>query len=81
MKRTLLGSRFNPINLHDYKMNNTQFRRIVLDTPARGQERTSDSGPSHAATTPSALGSRMRSSMPMTPCAPSVFDVNGQSDM
>ncbi|PMD51601.1 uncharacterized protein K444DRAFT_543824 [Hyaloscypha bicolor E] len=51
-------------------MNNSQFRKLVLDTPAR---QGSSSSPSDKTTqsrngaTPSALGSRMRSSIPMTP--------------
>ncbi|KAL9098553.1 MAG: hypothetical protein Q9163_005810 [Psora crenata] len=50
-------------------MNNTQFRRLVLDTPARPK---SDGGiasgtPRQGGATPSALGSRMRASIPMTP--------------
>ncbi|TEY81163.1 hypothetical protein BOTCAL_0034g00270 [Botryotinia calthae] len=53
-------------------MNNQQFRKLVLDTPAR-QAGTGDKSSSIGATprrdgaTPSALGSRMRSSIPMTP--------------
>ncbi|MCJ1248457.1 hypothetical protein MMC30_005675 [Trapelia coarctata] len=49
-------------------MNNQQFRRLVLDTPS------TTSNPGNGGTTPrrdgvtiSALGSRMRSSIPMTP--------------
>ncbi|APA08352.1 hypothetical protein SS1G_13283 [Sclerotinia sclerotiorum 1980 UF-70] len=53
-------------------MNNQQFRKLVLDTPAR-QASTGDKNSSIGATPrrdgsiPSALGSRMRSSIPMTP--------------
>ncbi|QSZ35722.1 hypothetical protein DSL72_006844 [Monilinia vaccinii-corymbosi] len=53
-------------------MNNQQFRKLVLDTPAR-QAATGDKNSSIGATprrdgaTPSALGSRMRRSIPMTP--------------
>ncbi|PVH74962.1 hypothetical protein DL98DRAFT_499000 [Cadophora sp. DSE1049] len=50
-------------------MNNSQFRKLVLDTPAR--QASSSSPPEKTAqrngATPSALGSRMRSSIPMTP--------------
>ncbi|KAF4609821.1 hypothetical protein G7Y89_g15802 [Cudoniella acicularis] len=50
-------------------MNNNQFRKLVLDTPARQAQ--SSSSPSESkkngpSATP-ALGSRMRSSIPMTP--------------
>jgi hypothetical protein len=52
-------------------MNNSQFRKLVLDTPARQANAASQSeGQSSrngVAATPSALGSRMRSSIPMTP--------------
>ncbi|KAG8532652.1 uncharacterized protein KY384_002529 [Bacidia gigantensis] len=50
-------------------MNNTQFRRLVLDTPVASK----NDGSTPVATTrqngatPSALGSRMHSSIPMTP--------------
>ncbi|KAF2495703.1 hypothetical protein BU16DRAFT_397044 [Lophium mytilinum] len=48
-------------------MNNQQFRRLVLDTPARTQN-GAGSPPSKAGATPgAALGSRARSSIPMTP--------------
>ncbi|KAL3419093.1 hypothetical protein PVAG01_09315 [Phlyctema vagabunda] len=53
-------------------MNNSQFRKLVLDTPARqagvgeGQGSTGAT-PRRDGATPSALGSRMRSSIPMTP--------------
>ncbi|KAH7360083.1 hypothetical protein BKA65DRAFT_448131 [Rhexocercosporidium sp. MPI-PUGE-AT-0058] len=50
-------------------MNNSQFRKLVLDTPARqasSSSPTDKSAPRNGAT-PSALGSRMRSSIPMTP--------------
>ncbi|KAL9023883.1 MAG: hypothetical protein Q9196_006905, partial [Gyalolechia fulgens] len=52
-------------------MNNSQFRRLVMDTPStvhkidRGATDTSGGGRPGA--TPTALGSRMRSSIPMTP--------------
>ncbi|KAI9868674.1 MAG: hypothetical protein M1813_004524 [Trichoglossum hirsutum] len=49
-------------------MNNAQFRRLLLDTPAK---RTSSSEKTTASATPSrdgaSLGSKMRSSIPMTP--------------
>ncbi|KAG0650764.1 hypothetical protein D0Z07_2333 [Hyphodiscus hymeniophilus] len=53
-------------------MNNTQFRKLVLDTPARqpgsGESKsTLGATPRRDGATPSALGSRMRSSIPMTP--------------
>ncbi|KAI9646485.1 hypothetical protein NHQ30_004478 [Ciborinia camelliae] len=53
-------------------MNNQQFRKLVLDTPARpaaaGDKNSSISGtPRRDGATSSALGSRMRSSIPMTP--------------
>lgn len=56
---------------HD-TMNNSQFRKLVLDTPARkpatgDSDASSSSGPRRNGATPSALGSRMRSSIPMTP--------------
>ncbi|KAL6714623.1 hypothetical protein ACLMJK_008048 [Lecanora helva] len=48
-------------------MNNTQFRRLVLDTPtATKNDIASGSVPQNGGTTP-ALGSRMRSNIPMTP--------------
>ncbi|KAG9237500.1 hypothetical protein BJ875DRAFT_418051 [Amylocarpus encephaloides] len=49
-------------------MNNNQFRNLVLDTPARqssGEEK-SKNGAAGPSATPS-LGSRMKSSIPMTP--------------
>ena len=49
-------------------MNNTQFRRIVLDTPAVKSRDSNDNLAARADMTP-ALGSRMRSSIPMTPYA------------
>ncbi|TVY82990.1 hypothetical protein LSUE1_G003125, partial [Lachnellula suecica] len=53
-------------------MNNNQFRKLVHDTPARQPSSSSPSDSKPSATsrngaTPSALGSRMRSSIPMTP--------------
>ncbi|CAL3973120.1 hypothetical protein PZA11_005441 [Diplocarpon coronariae] len=51
-------------------MNNSQFRKLVNDTPARQPIPPSPANkrtPSHHGATPSALGSRMRSSIPMTP--------------
>ncbi|KAJ8064231.1 hypothetical protein OCU04_006579 [Sclerotinia nivalis] len=53
-------------------MNNQQFRKLVLDTPARqvaaGDKKSSiGATPRRDGATPSALGSRMRSSIPMTP--------------
>ncbi|KAM3066238.1 hypothetical protein ACMFMG_003248 [Clarireedia jacksonii] len=53
-------------------MNNSQFRKLVLDTPARkpGSEQNksvSGSTSRRDGATPLALGSRMRSSIPMTP--------------
>ena len=51
-------------------MNNQQFRRLVLDTPtARHASDSNEVGatPRGVGATPSALGSRMRSSIPMTP--------------
>ncbi|KAE9381888.1 hypothetical protein N431DRAFT_539431 [Stipitochalara longipes BDJ] len=51
-------------------MNNSQFRKLVLDTPARQGSASSPSeksAQSRNGATPSALGSRMRSSIPMTP--------------
>ncbi|CZS92945.1 hypothetical protein WAI453_000736 [Rhynchosporium graminicola] len=50
-------------------MNNSQFRKLVLDTPARQASSSSptDNSTQRNGVTPSALGSRMRSSIPMTP--------------
>ncbi|KAI9745333.1 MAG: hypothetical protein M1818_001613 [Claussenomyces sp. TS43310] len=53
-------------------MNNSQFRKLLLETPARqGQESQLGTNlgvtPKRDAATPSTLGSRMRSSIPMTP--------------
>ncbi|TVY86813.1 hypothetical protein LAWI1_G008538 [Lachnellula willkommii] len=52
-------------------MNNNQFRKLVLDTPARQASSSSPSDikstPARNGATPSALGSRMRSNIPMTP--------------
>jgi len=52
-------------------MNNSQFRKLVLDTPARQASSSSPADKpaqsSRNGATPSALGSRMRSSIPMTP--------------
>ncbi|KAL2073989.1 hypothetical protein VTL71DRAFT_7767 [Oculimacula yallundae] len=50
-------------------MNNSQFRKLVLDTPARQASASSptDKPAQRNGATPSALGSRMRSSIPMTP--------------
>ena len=53
-------------------MNNSQFRKLVLDTPARqagsGEGRGAFAAtPGRDGAAPSALGSRMRSSIPMTP--------------
>ncbi|KAK0253089.1 hypothetical protein LTR57_007226 [Friedmanniomyces endolithicus] len=45
-------------------MNNTQFRKLVLDTPARQNH---GDLPSQSAVTPSALGAKKSSFMPMTP--------------
>ncbi|KAL2045069.1 hypothetical protein N7G274_002844 [Stereocaulon virgatum] len=49
-------------------MNNVQFRQLVLDTltPAKSNDGTVGSTPQRGGVTP-ALGSRMRSSIPMTP--------------
>ncbi|KAH8647585.1 hypothetical protein BGZ60DRAFT_570358 [Tricladium varicosporioides] len=49
-------------------MNNNQFRKLVLDTPARQAQSSSssDSKKNGPSATP-ALGSRMRNSIPMTP--------------
>ncbi|OCL02773.1 hypothetical protein AOQ84DRAFT_326846 [Glonium stellatum] len=47
-------------------MNNQQFRRLVLDTPARTQN--DNKSPSKTESPfPASLGSRMRSNIPMTP--------------
>ncbi|KAH9224205.1 hypothetical protein DL95DRAFT_323763 [Leptodontidium sp. 2 PMI_412] len=50
-------------------MNNSQFRKLVLDTPARQASSSSptDKAAQRNGATPSTLGSRMRSSIPMTP--------------
>ncbi|KAJ5038655.1 uncharacterized protein L3040_006335 [Drepanopeziza brunnea f. sp. 'multigermtubi'] len=50
-------------------MNNEQFRKLVQNTPARqpSSSSPSDKAASRNGATPSALGSRMRSSIPMTP--------------
>ncbi|KAH7396038.1 hypothetical protein BKA64DRAFT_75456 [Cadophora sp. MPI-SDFR-AT-0126] len=50
-------------------MNNSQFRKLVLDTPARQASSSSppDKTTERNGATTSALGSRMRSSIPMTP--------------
>jgi hypothetical protein len=59
-----------PRHGHDTKMNNSQFRKLVLDTPARQGSSSSPSdksAQSRNGATPFALGSRMRSSIPMTP--------------
>jgi len=45
-------------------MNNNQFRKLVLDTPARQNNGTSSA---HAGATPSAFGAKKSSFMPMTP--------------
>ncbi|KAL8950253.1 MAG: hypothetical protein Q9222_003697 [Ikaeria aurantiellina] len=49
-------------------MNNTQFRRLVLDTPTASHSSNGATSTSTNATrpqaTPSALGSRMRSNVP-----------------
>ena len=49
-------------------MNNTQFRRLVLDTPTAPKTKESSMGSNlqSGGATP-ALGSRMRSNIPMTP--------------
>jgi hypothetical protein len=44
-------------------MNNAQFRKLVLDTPARAKN-ANDKPTTQNATS---LGSKMRSSIPMTP--------------
>ena len=63
----------------DYKvMNNTQFRRLVLDTPAafESQGKSVASKLHRADSTPS-LGSRTRSNIPMTPyCYPTLPTYN-----
>lgn len=59
-------------------MNNTQFRHLVVDTPttaAKGDGAVSGSVPRKGAATP-ALGSRMRSSIPMTPRSVAGFSGN-----
>ena len=49
-------------------MNNTQFRRLVLDTPTAPKSRENPSGSKlHSGGATPALGSRMRSNIPMTP--------------
>ncbi|KAI9810334.1 MAG: hypothetical protein M1827_006301 [Pycnora praestabilis] len=52
-------------------MNNNQFRRLVLDTPNAGSGGSSTNGsaatPRREGASPATLGSRMRSSIPMTP--------------
>ncbi|KAL9615214.1 MAG: hypothetical protein Q9167_000308 [Letrouitia subvulpina] len=51
-------------------MNNTEFRKFVLETPQRRDRSdagTSSGSPHQTGAKPSALGSRMRSSIPMTP--------------
>ncbi|KAI9048324.1 hypothetical protein LZ554_008118 [Drepanopeziza brunnea f. sp. 'monogermtubi'] len=50
-------------------MNNEQFRKLVQNTPARqpSSSSPSDKAASRNGATPSALGSRLRSSIPMTP--------------
>ncbi|KAL9061393.1 MAG: hypothetical protein Q9206_000556, partial [Seirophora lacunosa] len=52
-------------------MNNSQFRRLVMDTPspARSNDKggTAGSNGARPSATPTALGSRMRSNIPMTP--------------
>ncbi|MCJ1402364.1 hypothetical protein MMC11_005584 [Xylographa trunciseda] len=49
-------------------MNNQQFRRLVLDTPSSTSSKDGPAAtPRRGGATPSALGSRMRSSIPMTP--------------
>jgi len=47
-------------------MNNKEFRQLVLDTPQRPQDGSSAVAATPRAT-PGSLGSRMRSSIPMTP--------------
>ena len=56
-------------------MNNTQFRRLVLDTPtaSKTEEHSMGSKLQSGGAMP-ALGSRMRSNIPMTPyCDPNIF--------
>ncbi|MCJ1281854.1 hypothetical protein MMC26_001177 [Xylographa opegraphella] len=49
-------------------MNNQQFRRLVLDTPSAASRKDGPAAtPRQDGATPSTLGSRMRSSIPMTP--------------
>ncbi|KAL9600759.1 MAG: hypothetical protein Q9219_003000 [cf. Caloplaca sp. 3 TL-2023] len=52
-------------------MNNAQFRRLLADTPGTARKgdggSTGRSGDQKQAGTPTALGSRMRSNIPMTP--------------
>ncbi|MCJ1381611.1 hypothetical protein MMC17_004722 [Xylographa soralifera] len=49
-------------------MNNQQFRRLVLDTPSATSSKDGPAAtPRRDGATPSTLGSRMRSSIPMTP--------------
>ncbi|KAL8721711.1 MAG: hypothetical protein Q9225_001661 [Loekoesia sp. 1 TL-2023] len=52
-------------------MNNSQFRRLVLDTPSAAHKddggNATGLGGQRPAATPTALGSRMRSNIPMTP--------------
>ncbi|TAQ89294.1 hypothetical protein B7494_g2389 [Chlorociboria aeruginascens] len=52
-------------------MNNSQFRKLVLDTPVRqsgtGERRGAAGATPRGDGAPSTLGSRMRSSIPMTP--------------
>ncbi|KAL8841951.1 MAG: hypothetical protein Q9170_000731 [Blastenia crenularia] len=49
-------------------MNNSQFRRLVLDTPGTARPSNGGStGGQKPGVTPTALGSRMRSNIPMTP--------------
>ncbi|KAL8943424.1 MAG: hypothetical protein Q9216_001062 [Gyalolechia sp. 2 TL-2023] len=52
-------------------MNNSQFRRLVMDTPSAVYKSdggsSGGSGNGKPAATPTALGSRMRSNIPMTP--------------
>lgn len=51
-------------------MNNTQFRRLVLDTPnvkSNGNKEALAATPRRDGVSQAALGSRMRSSIPMTP--------------
>ena len=56
-------------------MNNTQFRRLVMDTPtaSKAEENSIGSKLQSGGAIP-ALGSRMRSNIPMTPyCGPNTF--------